>query len=132
MKKVIVCPDSFKGTLTSLEVCEIIKSAINEIDSNIIVDTMPIADGGEGTIDCIKQSLSGILITETVKNANGKKIEANYFLTDNCAVIESAKVIGLHQANPKNPLYTTTYGIGQLIKSALNKRINEIIFGKLG
>lgn len=130
MKKFLVMPDSFKGTMTSIEACDIIESAILDICKDAKVKKIPIADGGEGSVDCFLQSLGGERIYETVSDPNFQKISAFYGLIDGkTAVIEMATCAGLILTKEKNPEKTTTYGVGELIDAAISKGANKIIIG---
>lgn len=131
MKKILVMPDSFKGTMTSIEACDIIEKAIADICPEIIVQKIPIADGGEGSVDCFLQTLGGEKIYEKVNSPNFQKIEAYYGLINGgkTAVIEMAACAGLPLTEEKNPEKTTTYGVGELIVAAINKGVSKIILG---
>lgn len=132
MKKIIVTPDSFKGTMSSIEVCNIIEEGIKNIRPEMEVVKIPIADGGEGTIDAFLCALGGTRVHVKVKGPFFDEIEAFYgILPDGrTAVIEMAAASGLPLAGErKNPCTTTTYGTGQLIADALDKGCRTIIMG---
>lgn len=130
MKNFLVMPDSFKGTMTSIEACDIIERAILDICSDAKVKKIPIADGGEGSVDCFLQSLGGEKHYELVNGPNFSKVEAYYAIIDgNTAVIEMASCAGLPLAEEKNPEITTTFGVGELISSAIDKGVKKIILG---
>ncbi len=116
MKNLIIAPDSFKGTMSSQKVCEIISSAAKAVDPEINTIMMPIADGGEGTIDvfCAKK------IYCDVSDALFQPIESYWGDFGDRAIIELATVCGLPGLKTPNPLNTTTFGFGQLIKNALD------------
>ncbi len=118
-KKIVICPDSFKGTMSSMEVAEIIAAAISAEKPNTSLVLLPIADGGEGTLDCFRKGIRGRLSTVQVRSSNFKLLNSDYLLTSNGAIIESAKVIGITITEDMNPARTTTYGVGQLIADAL-------------
>ncbi|RQD73306.1 MAG: glycerate kinase, partial [Halanaerobium sp. MSAO_Bac5] len=123
--KVLVAPDSFKGSLTALEAAENIKKGIKNFDSEIEVDLLPLADGGEGTVQSLVDAAGGEIIKKEVKGPLGDKVTAFYGLLreQNTAVIEMAAASGLPllSEEERNPLKTTTYGTGELIKAALDK-----------
>ena len=133
MNKIMIVPDSFKGTMTSTQVCEIIKKTIAEHDSSIETIALPIADGGEGTLDCIKSTLNWKDIEAQVKGPFGDIITANYVIScdeTKTAIIEVAKVIGLELATGNlNPCKATSYGVGTLIKDAILRGYTNIIIG---
>jgi glycerate kinase len=125
-KKIVICSDSFKGTMTSIDVTDTIASAIRDTLPQTEIVEIPIADGGEGTVDCYRRASRGRLACVQARNSNFKLVNAEYFLTASTAIIESASVVGLAQTEDKNPAKTTSYGIGQLIADAL-KHTKSII-----
>jgi len=131
--KIVIAPDSFKGSLTNIEVAGAIELGIKEVFPEAEIIKIPMADGGEGTVQCLVNATSGKVLQEEVINPLGKKISASYgILGDrNTAVIEMAEASGitLISSEERNPLITTTYGTGQLIKSALNKGCSKMIIG---
>lgn len=132
MKKVIIIPDSFKGTLSSLEVCEIIENKVKEYFPQCHTISIPVADGGEGSVDCFLRALGGEKIITTARNPYFEDMETFYGIIDNgkTAVIEMASCAGLPLVeNRKNPLKTTTFGVGQLILHAASKGVKNIIVG---
>lgn len=130
MKKVIIAPDSFKGTISATEVCSIISSVLKEKYSDCETISIPIADGGEGTADAYQSIFGGERIYEKVKSPLSNDIEAYYvMLPDGTAVIEMAAASGITIEKKNNALLASTYGTGQLIKSALDKGAKKIILG---
>lgn len=132
MQNFILVPDSFKGTLSAIEVCNIMKSSIKILykDANII--SVPVADGGEGTVDAFLYALGGEKKSIWVSDAfNEQKILAHYaMLKDNIAVIEMAACAGLPLVkNRLEPDKTTTFGVGELIIDAINSGAKKIILG---
>lgn len=132
MQNFILVPDSFKGTLSAIEVCNIMKSSIKNLykDANII--SVPVADGGEGTVDAFLYALGGEKKSIWVSDAfNEQKILAHYaMLKDNIAVIEMAACAGLPLVkNRLEPDKTTTFGVGELIIDAVNSGAKKIILG---
>jgi glycerate kinase len=130
MKKCLVIPDSFKGTMTSIEVCSIMNAAILKHFPDCEVISIPIADGGEGTVDCFLQAFGGEKISIKAKGPFFEEIKSFYGITGKTAIIEMAAVAGLSkvEGNP-DPAKTTTYGVGQLIEDAVKRGCNEIILG---
>lgn len=132
MQNFILVPDSFKGTLSAIEVCNIMKSSIKNLykDANII--SVPVADGGEGTVDAFLYALGGEKKSIWVSDAfNEQKILAYYaMLKDDIAVIEMAACAGLPLVkNRLEPDKTTTFGVGELIIDAVNSGAKKIILG---
>lgn len=130
--KIVIAPDSFKGTLTANEVANIIKDSMHRvyqksgIDAEII--TIPIADGGEGTSSVLLENLGGIRITRTVTGPEGDAVEASYVIIDHeVAVIEVAESSGLKDCHNMDTKKTSTYGLGELILDALDHDVKEII-----
>ena len=132
MQNFILVPDSFKGTLSAIEVCNIMKLSIKNLykDANII--SVPVADGGEGTVDAFLYALGGEKKSVWVSDAfNEQKILAHYaMLKDDIAVIEMAACAGLPLVkNRLEPDKTTTFGVGELIIDAINSGAKKIILG---
>ena len=126
--KILAASDSFKGTLSSETVGKIIKSAL--IDNK--VDVISISDGGEGIIEALENKLDGKRINISIKDPLGRPIEGYYFLTDNgVAIIESAIACGLAllSEEERNPLFTSTYGLGMMIEDAIFKTAKHILIG---
>lgn len=132
MRKVVLIPDSFKGTLSSMQICDIIESKIKKYFPECQVVSIPVADGGEGSVDSFLKALGGEKIDLTVKNPYFEEIESFYGIIDNgnTAVIEMAACAGLPMVEDrKNPSKTTTYGVGQLILDAARRGVKKIIVG---
>lgn len=132
MQNFILVPDSFKGTLSAIEVCNIMKASIKNLykDANII--SVPVADGGEGTVEAFLYALGGEKKSVWVSDAfNEQKILAHYaMLKDDIAVIEMAACAGLPLVkNRLEPDKTTTFGVGELIIDAINSGAKKIILG---
>ncbi len=132
MKKVVVIPDSFKGTLSATKICEIVSAKVKEYFPACEVVSIPVADGGEGSVECFLTALGGKKVYLKAKNPFFEDIDSFYGLIDNgnTAVIEMAACAGLPLVEErKNPLKTTTYGVGQLILDAAAKGVKKIIVG---
>lgn len=130
--KIILAPDSFKGSLTALEVAKTMKKAIWEINNNDEVVMKPMADGGEGTIEAMLVSGNGKKVPVSCTGPLGERIETSYAILDsNKAVIELAMISGLVQVpeSKRNPDFTTTYGLGEVIRDALDKGCTSILIG---
>lgn len=130
MKKCVVVSDSFKGTLTSREICEIARDTIPKWFPECEVDAFPVADGGEGTVDSIISAVGADLVKIMVSNPYREPIEAIYAKFGSCAVIEMATAAGLPLVpGRENPALTTTYGVGEMILHAINSGCTKILIG---
>ena len=131
LKTVLVAPDKFKGSLTAELFCEIAKDEIKKFDKDIEVITCPLADGGEGSLDCFIKNLNAKTIQKKFTNANFERIDACYAIKDDVAFIECAETSGLLKTEFKNPLKTTTLGMGEQIFDAI-KNGAKLIYLTLG
>lgn len=130
MKKCIVISDSFKGTLSSLEICSIARASIPRFFPQCQVVTVPVADGGEGTVECFVQAIGAVPVTVPVTGPYGEPISAVYARKEQLAIVEMAAAAGLPMVGEKkNPEATTTYGVGQLIAHAVKSGCREILLG---
>lgn len=130
MKKCVVVSDSFKGTLSSIEICEIARETIPQIFPDCQVDTIPVADGGEGTVACFQEAIGAEPVTVCVRGPYGEPLKAVYGRKGDLAVIEMAAAAGLPLVGErKNPEQTTTYGLGQLISHAVSNGCRELLLG---
>ena len=131
--KIVVAIDSFKGSLPSLVSGEAVKDAAKRVFDGPEVDICPLADGGEGTVDAIVSANNGELVTVEVTGPLGKTVTASYGLVreTNTAIIEmsSAAGITLLRREELNPLKTTTFGVGELIRDAISKSARRFIIG---
>jgi len=130
---IVIAPDSFKGSLTAIQVSDVIENAIKDYNEQFKVIKKPMADGGEGTIDAILSATTGEVISINCTGPLGALIPTSYATIDDgqTAVIECAKMAGLIQVpeEKRNPDHTTTYGIGETILAALDKGCTSIIIG---
>lgn len=132
MKKFVLIPDSFKGTLSSTQVCDILEAHILKKYPKAEVIKIPVADGGEGSVDAFIQAVGGEIVRLKVTGPYFEQIDSFYGLIDHgeCAVIEMAACAGLPLVEDrKNPSKTTTLGVGELMKDALNRGVKKIIMG---
>lgn len=134
MKKFVLAPDSFKESMTAKEVCVAMEKGIRKVFSDVEIVHVPMADGGEGTVESLVDATNGYKEYVEVQGPLPKqKVRAYYGILEDkkTAVIEMAQASGLMLVDPKvrNPLVTTTYGTGELIKAALNKGVSTIIIG---
>ena len=131
MKIVIAC-DSFKGCLSAKEVCNSIRTGILSSYPSAEVLSVPVSDGGEGFLQCFYDNCGGDIINNIVSNPVFKKINADYMmLPDKTAVVETAAASGIALLDKKqlNPLLSSTYGTGELIKNAVKNGAKRIILG---
>lgn len=133
MTKYVVAPDSFKESMTAKEVCDAMEKGIKKADSAAEVIKVPMADGGEGTVNSLVDATHGQGVIVEVTGPLGNKISAYYGILGNgtTAVIEMAKASGLEivEKKKRNPMITTTFGTGELIRDALDHNVKEIIIG---
>lgn len=130
----VLAPDSFKESMSAAQACQAIQRGIQNVipDANII--HVPMADGGEGTVDALISSLKGESIAcEVTGPLSEQRIQTYWGLVDasQTAVIEMAKANGIHLLKPsqRNPMLTSTYGTGEMIKRALDLGVKKIIVG---
>ena len=129
---VIVAIDSLKGSLSSLQAGAAAKAGILRAIPDAIVSVKPVADGGEGTVTALVSGLSGESVTIPVTGPLGETVQATYgILPDHIAVIEMAEAAGLPlvPAEKRNPMNTTTYGVGEMILHALDEGCRNFIIG---
>lgn len=127
--KFLFASDSFKGSLTSEQTVRLLSRAAAEVFGECETSGVPVSDGGEGTVEAVVAAENGEIIHVPVSGPLSEQIEAFYGrLDDHRAVIEMAAASGLPLVprELRNPLYTTTYGTGQLIKDALNRGFDDI------
>lgn len=131
--KVVVAVDSFKGSLSSLEAGNAIKQGIKRVYQDAKIIVKPLADGGEGTVEALVSGMNGKMETVIATGPLGDKIESSYGIIPEkrLAIMEMASVAGitLLSVKQRNPLYTTTYGLGEMIKDAISKGCNNFIIG---
>jgi len=132
MLKVMVAPDSFKGTLSAVEVARYIEKGIRRVVPEAVVVTLPLADGGEGTLEAVHHALGGDFIDLEVSGPFLERIPGRYGLIDSGqrAVVEMAAAAGLILAGErKNPMKTTTLGLGEMILDALDRGVRDFYIG---
>ncbi|MED4910412.1 glycerate kinase [Brevibacillus centrosporus] len=131
--KIVIAPDSFKGSLTALEVAKSIALGVRKSMPASEIVIKPMADGGEGTLQCLVDATGGKLLYSPVKNPLGRDITAPLGILGDgvTCVIELAAAAGLYLINEeeRNPLHTTTYGFGQLIRAGLDLGCRRFILG---
>ena len=129
--RILICPDKFKGSLSAEQVCEAIEFGIRQGDSLYDIVKLPLADGGEGTLEVLQSALGGEMIELSVLDPLFRPILADYLwiASDQKAFVEMSRASGLAllQSAERNALKTSSYGTGQLILHALEKGAKEII-----
>lgn len=130
MKKAVIIPDSFKGTVPSGEICDILANTIHKYFPSCETVSIPVADGGEGSVDCFIKAVGGEKVFLKVKGPFFEETEGFYaVLSDGkTAVIEMAACAGLPLVDGReNPMLTTTFGVGELMLDAVKKGCKKII-----
>ncbi|MBN1507232.1 MAG: glycerate kinase [Sedimentisphaerales bacterium] len=130
--KIVVAIDSFKGSLTAMQACETVAAAIRSMMPEAQVVTRPMADGGEGTASVLMAAAGGEWVARTAMGPlPDMRVDAGFVWLpdDQAALVEMATAAGLHllRAEQRNPLYTTTYGVGQLIKAAVDYGARRVL-----
>lgn len=128
---ILVASDSFKGSVSSYEVAKFIEKGIRRVDEKADIIKVPVADGGEGTVEAVVSSLNGSYKTIEVTDPYGSKAEAVYGILENqIAIIEMAQASGLHFKKANDSVWNaTSYGTGELILAALDDGVKEIYIG---
>ena len=133
MKKIVVAPDKFKGSLSGIEFCDAVERGIKKQIENVTIVKLPLADGGDGTVDALKFYTGGKLIAAEVHDPLLRPIQARYLYAENemLAFIEMAEASGIRllKNDELNPLETSTYGTGELILDAINRGAKHILLG---
>lgn len=131
--KIVIAPDSFKGSMTAMQAAEAMGRGVRRILPDAELDLVPMADGGEGTVEALVSATGGRLVSVSAAGPLGEELAAFYGLLGDgeTAVIEMAAASGLPLLPPerRNPLLTSTYGTGQLIRAALEAGVRRLIIG---
>lgn len=131
--KIVVAPDSFKESLSAMEVAQAIEKGFRAVFPDAQIEKIPMADGGEGTVQSLVDATGGKIITKEVTGPLGEKVTAFFGVLGDgkTAVIEMAAASGLHlvPVEKRNPLLTTTRGTGELILAALDEGVDHLIIG---
>ncbi|GLO67443.1 MULTISPECIES: glycerate kinase [Oceanobacillus] len=133
-KKIVIAPDSFKESMTAQQAAEAIAKGVKSVfQDKLDLELIPMADGGEGTIQSLADALDGTTHSKKVTGPLGNSVIANYAISGDktTAIIEMAEASGiaLVPSEIRNPLKTTTHGTGQLIQAALDHNVEKIILG---
>ncbi len=130
MKQIVLIPDSFKGTLSAVEYCQLGREVVEKHLPDCRVLTIPVADGGEGTVDCFVHALQARRVKVCVSGPWGEPVEAEYAVHGDTAFVEMAQAAGLPMVGErKDPSRTTTYGVGELIRHAVEGGCTNIVVG---
>lgn len=130
MKKILVIPDSFKGTLSATQICEVYREEAKKLCPQCQVAAVPVADGGEGTVDCFIYALGTPKVEVEVTGPYGEPCKVYYTRQGDTAIMEMAMCAGLPQVEGReNPALTTTYGLGSLMVHALESGCTKILLG---
>ncbi len=133
MTKIVIAPDKFKGSLSGIEFCNIVEEELRENFKKLDIVKLPLADGGDGTVEIMNYYLGGNIRQVEVTGPLNSKVLASYYYspTMKVAFIEMAEASGIKLLNKNdfNPLNTSTYGTGELILDAINQGANHIILG---
>lgn len=128
LKKVIIAPDSFKGALTARQAADIISREVSRFFPECTVVKMPIADGGEGSLETILAAVWGTVYEERVLAPDDREISARYGITGaGTAILEAAQSSGLTRQEGLHPMSSSTYGFGQLIAAALDRGARDFV-----
>lgn len=130
--RIVIAPDSFKGSLSSAAAAECIGRGVLKVFPQAEIIKIPMADGGEGTVEALVSATGGRLVEQKVMGPLGQKVNAVYgILDDGTAIIEMAAASGLTliPEEKRNPMTTTSYGTGELIKAALDSECSKILIG---
>ncbi|WP_019987219.1 glycerate kinase [Rudanella lutea] len=129
--RILIAPDKFKGSLTAVEVAQRIEHTLLDAEPEWHVKTLPVADGGEGTAAVLTQATDGHTVTLTVNDPLFRPVEATYGISGDgrTAFIEMAQASGLQhlKAHERNPLETSTFGTGELIRDAIARGVSEVL-----
>ena len=129
--KIVIASDSFKGSLSSIEVAQAATRGIKSVYPDCEVIAVNVADGGEGTVEAVVEALGGEIVTATVSDPLGREIQAHYGIAGDKAIIEMAAASGLPLLCPeeRNPWLTSTHGTGELIMDAMHRGCRQFLIG---
>jgi glycerate kinase len=133
-KKIVIAPDSFKGSLTAHEAASAIEQGVLQMFPDATIIKHPVSDGGEGLVSVVTAALGGCIVTTNVSGPlPGQRVDARWGLSSDgsLAVIEMAEAAGLTlvPADRRDPRITTTYGVGELVRAALDTGVSSILIG---
>ena len=127
----VIAIDSFKGSLSSLEAGKAVQRGIYKVFPHAQTQVFPVADGGEGTVDALVSGMKGRFEAVTAKDPLGREILCRYGIVGKTAILEMSATAGLTllKIEERNPMYTTTYGVGQMILDAAQKGCRDFLIG---
>ncbi|MDO4535594.1 MAG: glycerate kinase [Clostridium perfringens] len=130
---IVLAPDSFKESMSAKEACVAMEKGIKKVNPNIYCVHVPMADGGEGTMQSLVDATNGEIYSLEVVGPLGNKVKAEYGIlgSGEIGVLEMASASGIHLVSieERNPLITTTYGTGELIRACLDKGVKKLLIG---
>lgn len=131
MQKILIAPDSFKGSLSADEVADAIAEGLDGISPECHIVKIPVSDGGDGMLSVFSRDKCCKKVNLIVRGPSGKETEAEYLIKDGTAIIETSQACGLTllKQEERNPLSTSTYGVGEIIQDALWKGCRKFILG---
>jgi glycerate kinase len=129
--RILIAPDKFGGTLSAVEAAEAIATGWRRQAADAVIDELPLSDGGPGFVDVLHNALAGDLLPVTVRDPLARPVPGAVLVVDGTAYVESAQACGLHLLSPdeRDPMATSTYGVGQLIAAALDAGASRIVVG---
>ncbi len=133
MKRIVVAPDKFKGSLTGIQFCDAVERGIKKVIDAVEIIKLPLADGGDGTVEALQYYTGGEYLRVLVNDPLMRKIEASYLYSasEKMAFIEMAEASGIRllKTDELDPLRTSTFGTGELIIDAIERGVQQIILG---
>ncbi|HHX36782.1 MAG TPA: glycerate kinase [Clostridiaceae bacterium] len=131
MKKIVLAPDSFKGTLTSADICHIVEKGVREQYPQADIRSILTSDGGEGVVDAFVKNVGGKIMRSSTTNATGERIKAAWgWLDAKTAIVESAAAVGLPQTDMNVAVADrTSYGVGEMILAAIRGGARHVLVG---
>jgi len=129
--KIIIAPDSFKGTISSQNICKLLKTELQDKFPRAEILPIPVSDGGEGFVEALSQSIKMELIEMDVFGPLNEIVSANYGIANGTAYLEMAQSSGLQllEEHEKDPLKTSTFGFGEIISDAIGRGIFDFVIG---
>ena len=127
--KIVIAPDSFKGTLSAAEVADGLRTHLSARFPDAEIVAMPVADGGEGLVECLERTAGARRVSCRVTGPLFEKVDARFLLTDDFAVVETAQAAGLPMVDPPQVMRTTTLGVGEMIVLAEQLGAKQVLLG---
>lgn len=126
LNNILVAPDKFKGSLTASEFCRIAEKVLRGAFPRAETVCVPLADGGEGSLDCFVDATGARLVRDVFTGPDGEPVKARFAIDKDTAFIEMSETAGLGLTHVRNPLYTTTYGVGEQIARACREGAKRV------